>query len=248
MEVAVPEPVRFVPGQFAMLSGWPGSDPLLPRPFAIFRTTSQGERNTVEFVYKVVGRGTALLSGLHDGDPVSVTLPLGRGYDLSGEGRVFWLVGGGVGFSTVFPAADALAHRKGEFELYLGGRSRDQLPPKGWTPGGEILGRVHLCTDDGTAGFHGTLVDALRERMLGMSATALSRVTILACGPRPMLKGLAALAEEHGIPLQVSLENHMACGFGVCWGCVTALHDQGAVAYRRVCKEGPVFDAKEVVW
>jgi dihydroorotate dehydrogenase electron transfer subunit len=248
MEVAVPEPVRFVPGQFAMISGWPGSDPLLPRPFAIFRTTAQGEKGTVEFVYKVVGRGTALLSGLHDGDPVSVTLPLGRGYDLSGEGRSFWLAGGGVGFSTVFPAADALAQRKGEFELFLGGRSRDQLPPKGWTPGGEILGRVHLCTDDGTAGFHGTLVDAIRERMQGMSATALSRVTILACGPRPMLKGLAALADDAGVSMQASLENHMACGFGVCWGCVTAIREGETTAYRRVCKEGPVFDAKEVVW
>jgi dihydroorotate dehydrogenase electron transfer subunit len=249
MEVDLPEPVRFVPGQFAMVSGWPGSDPLLPRPFAIFRSGSNAGRHSVEFVYKVVGRGTALLSGLHDGDPVSLTLPLGRGFDLSGEGRTFWLVGGGVGFSTLFPAVDALAHRKAAgFELFLGGRTRDQLPPREWTPGGQAPGRFHLCTDDGTAGFHGTLVDALRERMKGMPAADLARITILACGPHPMLKALAGLAAGAGVAMQASLENHMACGFGVCWGCVTAIRDGEATAYRRVCKEGPVFDAKEVVW
>jgi dihydroorotate dehydrogenase electron transfer subunit len=248
MEVALPEPVQFAPGQFAMVSGWPGNDPLLPRPFAIFRSTSAGGKHTVEFVYKVVGRGTALLSGLHGGDPVSVTLPLGRGYDLSGDGRTWWLVGGGVGFSTVFPAADALSRRKAGFEMFLGGRTRDQLPPKEWTPGGQTPGRLHLCTDDGTAGFHGTVVDAIRERMKGMDPSALARVVILSCGPRPMLKALAGLADTANVAMQASLENHMACGFGVCWGCVAAIRDGEATAYRRVCKEGPVFDAKEVVW
>jgi dihydroorotate dehydrogenase electron transfer subunit len=248
MEVELPEPVRFVPGQFAMISGWAGNDPLLPRPFAIFRSDSPGGRHFVQFVYKVVGRGTALLSGLHDGDPVSVTLPLGRGFDLSGEDRLFWLVGGGVGFSSAFPAADALSRRKGEYEMFLGGRSRDQLPPREWTPGSHSAGRLHLCTDDGTAGFHGTVVDALRERMKGMAPADLARVVVLACGPRPMLKGLADLAAGAGVSMQASLENHMACGFGVCWGCVAAIRDGEATAYRRVCKEGPVFDAKEVVW
>ncbi|HZW36531.1 MAG TPA: dihydroorotate dehydrogenase electron transfer subunit [Candidatus Deferrimicrobiaceae bacterium] len=249
LEAAVPEPVEFDPGQFAMVSGWPGNDPLLPRPLAIFRSGKGPKgKGTVEFVYKVVGRGTALLSGLHPGEPLSLTLPLGRGFDLGKEGRRYWLVGGGVGFATVFPAAAVLARRKAEFEMYLGSRTRDQLPPKEWTPGGETRGRVHLCTEDGTAGSFGRVTDIVKERMAALSGAEASRLTILACGPREMLKEIARAAASLGSEMQAALENHMACGFGVCWGCVVALREGEKTGYRRVCKEGPVFDAREVVW
>ena len=115
MEVAIPERIEFVPGQFAMVSGWPGNDPLLPRPLAIFRSGGVRGKGTVEFVYKVVGRGTALLSGLHAGDPLALTLPLGHGFEFPGEERSWWLVGGGVGFSSVFPAAAALEAQRADF-------------------------------------------------------------------------------------------------------------------------------------
>jgi len=249
LEVALPEPVAFVPGQFAMVSGWPGTDPLLPRPLAIFRggETPKG-KGVVEFVYKVVGRGTALLSGLHPGSPLSLTLPLGRGFDMGGEDRLYWLVGGGVGFSSVFPAAAALSRRRTEFEIFLGSRTREHLPPKEWTPGGSVPGRLHLCTEDGTAGYNGRVTDIVRERIGPLCPADASRLTILACGPREMLREIAFLAEERGAGMQAALENHMACGFGVCWGCVVALREGEKTAYRRVCKEGPVFDAREVVW
>ncbi len=249
IEVSLPAPVDFVPGQFAMVSGWPGNDPLLPRPLAIFRSApGQKGKGSVEFVYKVVGRGTALLSGMHPGDPLSLTLPLGRGFDLGKEGRLYWLVGGGVGFSSVFPAAAALSRRRAEFEMFLGSRTRDQLPPKEWTPGGSAPGRLHLCTDDGTAGFFGSAAAAVTERMSSLSSADASRLTLLSCGPREMLRALAVAAAERGVEMQAALESHMACGFGVCWGCVVALRDEGKVAYRRVCREGPVFDAREVDW
>ena len=249
LEAAVPEPVEFEPGQFAMVSGWPGNDPLLPRPLAIFRSgTAPKGKGTVEFVYKVVGRGTALLSGMHPGEPLSLTLPLGRGFDLGKAGRRYWLVGGGVGFSSVFPAAAALARRRTDYEMFLGSRTRDQIPPKEWTPGGETKGRVHLCTEDGTAGYFGRVTDAVRERMAALSRDDASRLTILACGPRDMLKEIALAAASLGAGMQAALENHMACGFGVCWGCVVALHEGEKTGYRRVCKEGPVFDAEEIVW
>ncbi len=249
LEVALPDPVEFVPGQFAMVSGWPGNDPLLPRPLAIFRSgaTPKG-KGIVEFVYKVVGRGTALLSGLHPGEPLSLTLPLGRGFNLGMEGRHYWLVGGGVGFSSVFPAAAALARRRTDFELFLGSRSRDQLPPKEWTPGGSDPRRIYLCTEDGTAGFFGRVTDAVRERLGRLSASEASRLTILSCGPQEMLKGLADAAADRQVEMQAALESHMACGFGVCWGCVVALREEGKTAYRRVCREGPVFDAREIIW
>lgn len=248
IEAEVPDPVEFVPGQFAMVSGWPGSDPLLPRPLAVFRSGGVRGRGTVEFVYKVVGRGTALLSGMHPGEPLSMTLPLGRGFDLSGEGRSWWLVGGGVGFSSVFPAAVALSRRRADFEMFIGARTRGHLPPKEWTPGGASPGRLHPCTEDGTAGFFGRVTDAVSERLAALSPAEASRLTILACGPREMLKSVAAAAAAAGAGTQVALENHMACGFGVCWGCVVALREGDGTSYRRVCKEGPVFDAREVVW
>jgi dihydroorotate dehydrogenase electron transfer subunit len=248
MAVAVPEPVEFVPGQFAMVSGWPGNDPLLPRPLAIFRSDSSRGRHVIEFVYKVVGRGTALLSGLHAGDRLSLTYPLGRGFSIGGEGRNYWLVGGGVGFSTVFPAAAALLRSRVDFEMFIGARTRDALPPREWTPGAQAPGRYHAATDDGTAGFAGRVSEAVHERMEKMGKADVARLTLLACGPWEMLKMLALPAVERGAQVQVALENRMACGFGVCWGCVVALRDGDAIAYRRVCREGPVFDAREVVW
>jgi len=231
-----------------MVSGWPGSDPLLPRPLAIFRAAREGGRDVVEFVYKVVGRGTALLSGLHPGDPVRLTLPLGRGFSLGERDRSFWLVGGGVGFSSIFPAAAALAEGGVPFDLFLGARTRAELPPREWTPGAGRRGRLHLCTEDGTAGYQGRVSEAVRERLERLAAAEAARLTILACGPREMLAALAACAAASGVKAQVALENHMACGFGVCWGCVVALKGEQGVAYRRVCREGPVFDAREVVW
>lgn len=248
IEAAVPEPVAFVPGQFAMVSGWPGNDPLLPRPLAVFRSGGTRGKAAVEFVYRVVGRGTALLSGMHPGEPLAMTLPLGRGFDLDRDGRTYWLIGGGVGFSTVFPAAAALARRRAEFEMFLGARTRDQLPPKDWTPGDSAPGRIHGCTEDGTFGYFGRVTDAVRERLSALPRDDAARLTILACGPVAMLKEIASLAESRGAEAQVALENHMACGFGVCWGCVVSIREGDKTAYRRVCREGPVFDAREVVW
>lgn len=248
LAVRIPAPVRFVPGQFAMVSGWPGNDPLLPRPLAVFRSGRRKGAGTVEFVYKVVGRGTALLSGLHPGDALSLTLPLGRGFDLGNPEREYWLVGGGVGFSSVFPAAVVLARRRARFELFLGAKTGDHLPPREWTPGGSGGDRIRLCTEDGTAGFRGRVTDVVLERLGRLGAERASRLTILACGPWPMLRELALRAQASGASIQVGLENHMACGFGVCWGCVVALREGTGTAHRRVCREGPVFDGKEVAW
>jgi dihydroorotate dehydrogenase electron transfer subunit len=132
--------------------------------------------------------------------------------------------------------------------MFLGARTRDQLPPREWIPGGNLPGRVHLCTDDGTAGFFGAVGGAVRERLGGLKASERGRLVILACGPREMLREISEAALFRDVPVQVSLENHMACGFGVCWGCVTAVREGEKSAYRRVCKEGPVFDAREIVW
>ncbi len=249
MTVSLSEAVAFDPGQFAMVSGWPGTDPLLPRPLAIFRSEARPHgRGAVEFVYKVVGRGTALLSGLHEGDPVSLTLPLGRGFSLAPGAGPCWLVGGGVGFSSVFPAAESLLAGRAPFEMFLGAKTKEELPPKAWTPAASIPGRVHLATEDGTAGYHGRVSESVMERMEALSPADVSRLTLLVCGPREMLKAVAVPAAQRGARVQVAMENRMACGFGVCWGCVVAIREEEGIAYRRVCRDGPVFDALEVVW
>jgi len=248
MEVSIPERAQFVPGQFAMVSGWNGNDPLLPRPFAIFNSDGDQEAGIVEFLYKVVGRGTALLSCLHQGDLLSIMLPLGNGFSIEDAGKIWWLAGGGVGFSTLFPAAEALA--KKDFHMFLGARSYDQQPPRDWISGWDAPERITLCTDDGTLGYKGTVGAAVRERFKTLAPSDKERLTILACGPYGMLKDLAETAISLGIPAQVSLENHMACGFGVCWGCAAEVRDKEGTGteYLRVCREGPVFNAGEVVW
>jgi len=246
MEVSVPERVQFVPGQFAMVSGWGGNDPLLPRPLAIFRSDGDRPDGIVEFVYKVVGRGTTLLSGLHQGDLLSMTLPLGNGFRLDDAGRTWWLVGGGIGLSTLFPAAAVLAGE--DFHMFLGARSQDQHPPREWISEWNASDRVSLCTDDGMLGYKGTVGAAVRERLKVLSPSEKERLTILACGPHGMLKDLAETVLPLGIPVQVSLENHMACGFGVCWGCATEVRASVGTEYLRICREGPVFNAGEVVW
>ncbi|MBS1245323.1 MAG: oxidoreductase FAD/NAD(P)-binding domain protein, partial [Deltaproteobacteria bacterium] len=144
--------------------------------------------------------------------------------------------------------AAALEGQRADFEIFLGARTRDQLPPGDWIPGGAVPGRVRLCTDDGTAGFFGTVASALREHLAQRKPSGMAPLTILACGPREMLKAVAELALPLGVRVQVSLESHMACGFGVCWGCVTEVRDGEKSWYRRVCREGPVFDAREIVW
>ena len=248
MGVKTPERVRFAPGQFAMVSGWQGNDPLLPRPLAIFRSDTHQSSGIVEFVYKVVGRGTALLSGLHQGDLLSIMLPLGNGFNLDAAGKSWWLAGGGVGFSTLFPVAFALAEAGADFHIFLGARNSGQHPPTEWIQAWDVSGKVTLCTDDGTLGYRGTVVSAVRERISLLTQSDKKRVTILSCGPHGMLKSLAEMALSEGIPTKVSLENHMACGFGVCWGCAAEIGTGEDKEYLRVCKEGPVFNAGDVVW
>ncbi|MCL2102576.1 MAG: hypothetical protein FWH25_00900, partial [Syntrophorhabdaceae bacterium] len=203
MRVLTPKRVLFVPGQFAMLSGWQGNDPLLPRPLAILSAGEREDAGTVEFLYKVVGRGTMLLSALRPGDSLSLVLPLGNGFRIEGERRNWWLLGGGVGLSTLFPAADALAEE--DFHMFLGARCYLQHPPREWISGWEASGRITLCTDNGTLGYKGTVGAAVREQFKNLSPSEKERVTILACGPWGMLKDLAETALSLGIPAQVSL-------------------------------------------
>jgi dihydroorotate dehydrogenase electron transfer subunit len=230
----------FQPGQFLMLS--PGAvgaarrdDPLLPRPMAIYREAEVAGAAVLEVLYKVTGRGTALLSDARAGERVRVVGPLGRGFPPPEAGAEALLVGGGTGIASLFELARQAA-AGARVRVLLGARTAGDLMGRGDF---ERLGAgLDVATEDGSAGRRG-LVTELLEASLHAGAV------VYACGPTPMMRRAAALARAAGVRAFVSLENAMACGFGVCLGCAVPC---AAGGYALVCRAGPVFDADAVAW
>jgi len=236
-------PARSVrPGQFVMLRVTGSMDPLLRRPFSVYNV----EGDTVELLYKVVGKGTTILSSLNPGDAVDLLGPLGRGFPMPGivpgKGRLL-MVAGGVGIAPFYHLGRSLDC--GSLLIYGARTKADTVVVK---PFSNIGVKSKVSTEDGTRGARGLVTDLLaREMRCGD--------TVYACGPSPMLKAVAKLAEEKGIRCLVSLERAMACGIGVCLGCAvkTVAHRPGRVveddrAYQMVCSDGPVFDSRDVDW
>lgn len=235
-------------GQFVMLKVTDAIDPLLRRPFGLFDVgtfsaeyAGCGTQTYCEILYKVVGKGTKLLSALHHGDLVDLLGPLGRGFDLGPSGEEKVLVGGGVGLAPLYYLAKVLIERGEKVRLFAGGRNRDDIL---CITEFERLGvETYVATDDGTLGESGFVTQVL-ERHLGAG------MRIFACGPTPMLNAVAKMAAAHAVPCQVSMEAYMACGVGACLGCVMkgANHTEATPDYRCVCKDGPVFDSFELQW
>jgi dihydroorotate dehydrogenase electron transfer subunit len=213
-----------------------GIDPLLRRPFSIHRMLGS-ESGEFEILFRAVGSGTKILARAHVGDRLDVLAPLGRGFRLDAGRPLF--VGGGIGVAPLLFLAESFLEKGIRPKLLLGGRrDRDILCHEDFTC---LAVPFALATEDGTLGEPG-LVTRLLEREL---AAGVSGTGVYTCGPVPMLEAVARICRNHGVPCQVSLEAHMACGVGACLGCVVA----GEKApYLRVCKEGPVFDAGEIKW
>ncbi len=222
------------PGQFYMLHSNNTYDPLLKRPFSIFGCKD----NTLSFLYRIRGKGTYCLSKLRAGDIIEVIGPLGNSYpEPDGE---FIALAGGVGIASLLPL---LEKRKNMGYLFYGARSKDELVILNEV---EALAKeVFVATDDGSGGKKGLITELLKSFLNNLeSGISNFKLPIYACGPKPMLKELSEIVRESGIKCYVSLEEHMACGIGACLGCVV----KTASGYRRVCKEGPVFDSEEIVW
>ena len=213
-------------------------DPLLARPFGISSVLS---RSSIEVVYRVVGRGTALLTGIKKGQTLNLLGPLGKGFPMPAKGTIAVLVGGGSGF----PPLHFFAQRAGKnTHFFIGARNKECLPPAVILRSfKDVAEHVHIATDDGSAGVKGASTDILNAFLSGMEKK--SRLVIYACGPHGMLAAVSKIAAEHGIPCHVSMEERMACGLGACMGCSVP---QKAGGYKRACKEGPVFDSKEIDW
>ena len=239
---AAPLAEATVPGQFFMI-GVPGADVLLRRPFSVCGlpgTFPESGPRSVQILYKIVGRGTALLGALKPGTVLQVLGPLGKGFEPREDGALPVHVAGGIGIAP-FPALAAASRRPPA--LFYGARHRGDLPLLPWFR--ERCARVVVTTEDGSEGVRGLVTGPLREFL----AAGPGPVRVSACGPTPMLKAVAELAAEFEVPCDLSLEAPMACGFGVCLGCVVPVRaEDGGVRYERCCVEGPVMPASRLAW
>jgi len=233
-EEAFPE---YSPGQFLILRN-PDQVGYLGRPFTI----ACGDPSFFQVIYKLAGEGTAKMTQLPWGTELQVVGPLGNGFDLSMAKSRALLVAGGMGITPLLPLAKALRSKGVVCDFFLGAATEQMLI------GCEELEKIGVCvkitTDDGSLGYHGYPTHFVNEAL----ENDIDYDIIYACGPEPLLKAIVALVKGR-IPMQVSLERHMACGMGACTACACKTKGKnGSVAMKRVCKEGPVFFAHEVVW
>lgn len=234
MEVIAPQTAsQAKPGQFVHIRPGFSSDPLLRRPLSLY-DVDQG-LGSITLLYKVVGRGTDLLSRVKSREYVDLMGPLGRGFTIPRPGRKTLLVGGGVGIAPLIYLARVLKQQGNSVRAAFGAasgqdaavyrRKYEELGVEAWP-----------ATIDGTLGHQGTVLDLLKSR-----ADPAQIDMIYTCGPEGMMEAVTDYARSHGIPGEVSLEEVMACGVGACLGCARKLKPQDE-EYVKVCKDGPVFN------
>jgi dihydroorotate dehydrogenase electron transfer subunit len=238
------------PGQFVMLRLPNTTDPLLGRPFALYDTVLDGGRPVaVDVVYLVVGKMTGRLAEVAPGDSLRVWGPLGKPFLDVGEPERVALVAGGIGQTPFLAYARELLGTRGfggdpprartkKVSLYYGVRTANLAA--GVDDFRAAGADVHLASDDGSTGTKGFVTQVLESD--GKTGP------LVGCGPQPMLRALARLAARWGVSCQVSLETPMACGVGICFSCVAQVQTPDGWDYKRVCVEGPCFDATQLIW
>ncbi|RLS80296.1 MAG: dihydroorotate dehydrogenase electron transfer subunit [Planctomycetota bacterium] len=245
------------PGQFVMVRIPNRPDPLLGRPFALYDiyTNEMGEPQGIEFGYVIVGKMTSVLETLVAGDQVELWGPLGNGFPVPPAGHLV-IAAGGIG-QTPFLAVIREALRRRVYGIPA--RDVVQVPSRitfcyGVRSAEYLAGvdafrdegiEVQIATDDGSAGHRGYVTDLLKP----LVTAAVPPAMVYCCGPEPMMKAVVRLIQSANVPGLLSLETPMACGFGACFSCVTRIRqDDGTWDYRRVCVEGPVFAADQIVF
>lgn len=256
-----PEMAQLIrPGQFLMVRPASGSSPLLARPLAVYDVVRSGDgvAQGIDVVYLVVGSGTQALARLRPDDLATIWGPLGNGFGAGpGPDRSVVFVAGGIG-QTPFLALGKWWLGQAQYgdqaepnpaptasaaSLLYGVRSRDLAAGLDDFSAAGIA--VELATDDGSSGHRGFVTDLLARRLEQGDRPA----KVVGCGPPTMLAVLARIAAKHQVECDVSLENHMACGFGACFSCVAPIRQaDGSTDLRRVCIEGPIFPANAVAW
>jgi len=235
------------PGQFVNLYCQGGSK-LLPRPISICGVDR--DKKELRLVYAVSGAGTKEFSMMKANERIDVLGPLGKGFDLSKPNVHILIAGGGVGTPPLLMLAKELKEKYGaniRITTVLGFRNESYLADEF-----KAYGDVYITTDSGQEGFKGNLVEWMESESKGILKTV---DYTYACGPRPMLKSLQSYLQEHNMLGEFSLEERMGCGFGGCVGCVVGIRTSNGdnpseeeVEYKKVCKDGPVFDCREVIY
>lgn len=228
------------PGRFVMVGVGNGHDPLLKRPLALYWRRG----DVVELLYRIVGRGTDRLATRLRGETIDLLGPFGNGFDWSDTEDAI-LVAGGMGIASMPLLAQALTSQGIPASLLYGARDKSELVGLGAFETMDFSRAV--ITEDGSQGPKGLVTDLLQKALAERKSAGRS-VTCFACGPEPMLKAVATVSAKAGAACQVSLERRMACGFGVCLGCVVPVKDDEGSGYRKVCTDGPTFNAEEVKW
>ncbi len=274
------------PGQFIYVRVNDKNEPLLRRALSIHRISHQSpelpvashqlknkeKSNLIEILYKIKGIGTKILSEKKAGEELDIIGPLGNGFNLSairppsrageaGYSLSAILVAGGIGVAPLIFLAEKLTRNlqpatRNPILVLIGAKTKKEVLCKNDF---EDLGcEVKVSTDDGTFGEKALVADLLKDLLASRNPQPATR--IYACGPTPMLKEISKVSQQYKISAQISLEEKMACGIGVCHGCVTKVtshqspvtskktEKQEDFIYKRVCKDGPVFDAQEVIW
>lgn len=218
------------PGQFCNIKVSNTDFPLLRRPFSICDV----EGNNLIFIFDIHGEGTKLLAKKQPGDDLDILGPLGNGFDIDGSYEIAVIIGGGIG-SAPFPYLIKSLPSDKKIFCFVGGKTNQHVIKYG-------MKNIFVATDDGSEGYHGTIVDLFIKEL---SAFSDNKIRIFACGPNPMLKSLQEIVIKNNYDCQISVECAMACGFGICQGC--PVEKSECDGYYLVCKDGPVFNANSVI-
>lgn len=210
---------------------------LLPRPISLCGIDR--EKGTLRLVYRVTGEGTGTeeFSRLKACDTVKILGPLGNGFTVV-PGKKAFLIGGGIGVPPMLQLAKEMKASGEDIQVVMGYRNSDTFLLEEF----EEVAETFVATEDGSLGTKGNVIDAIKNEKLNADI-------IYTCGPTPMLRALKAYAEENNMECYISMEERMACGIGACLACVCKSREKDAhtnVNNKRICKEGPVFNAKEV--
>ncbi len=219
-------------GQFLNVRIETSAAPLLRRPFSVSRT----EGDHLEILFNVVGRGTQILASKQPGDRLNILGPLGVPFRTEGKYDLAVIVAGGLGVAPFPMLTDALEKSGKKLVTFLGARTGAQVTEK-------HLVNVRVATDDGSSGYHGTVVQLL-EKYWDSEETGNPK--IFGCGPTRMMKALSDFATSRKIECELSLEGDMACGVGICQGCPVE-RTSGGKKYSLVCVEGPTFNCNDVL-
>ena len=235
------------PGNFVHIKVGSNGYPLLRRAFSIHR--AQKDKNSFDILFKVVGKGTEILSKVIPGETLDILGPIGNSFSLPQRKKEIMLVAGGMGIAPLWFLFTQLAKIfKSEFgssgqdklTFFLGAKSKKELL---YLEKLKMMGvRLIVSTDDGSLGIKGQVTDVFLNAIKRRNEDH-RNLAIYSCGPQMMLEKMSEMAKRLNLSCQISLETHMPCGVGACWGCVVKLKDG---TYKRVCVDGPVFDAREV--